>query len=92
MPTHDDPPPLTQEQAEAAFELVKLTLATVDPGAAKRAILQDPGVQCRGWSITLEETDLDFWPGWVGDQLLDHWPPGVFAEPVTHCHLGLYPA
>lgn len=81
---------LTRDQAEATFTLVKQWLATADPGFAKDAILQEPGVQCDGWCITLE-CDMDFWPGWVCDKIGEFgWPTGVFAEPVSHCHLGLY--
>lgn len=86
-------PPLPDAKAEAAFKIVKETLAKRDPGAADRAILQEPGVQCEGWSVTLEETHIDFWPGWVIDMVGDDLDiAGVFAEPVTHCHLGLYRA
>lgn len=81
---------LTREQAEAAFALVKEHLATADPSYASDAILQEPGIQCTGWAITLE-CDMESWPVWVNDKIGElGWPDGVFAEPVTHCHLGLY--
>lgn len=82
---------LTREQAEAAFILVRLALFEVDPYGSQRAVLQEPGVQCTGWAITLEETDIEFWPGWVSNKIGEFgWPDGVFAEPVTDYHLGLY--
>lgn len=87
----DETEQLTREKAEATFALVKEHLAKADPYAAEVVILQEPGVQCDGWSITLEETGIDFWPGWVSEKIGEFgWPEGVFAEPVTHCHLGLY--
>lgn len=86
------PAPLSRAKAEAAFTLVKETLDGADTYGTSRAVLQDPGVQCGGWSVTLEETGIDFWPGWVLDRIGDDLQAaGVFAEPVTHCHLGLYP-
>jgi hypothetical protein len=90
MTEHDDTPVLTKEQAEGAFAMIK---AQLDDEGAERAILQEPGVQCRGWCVTLEETSIEFWPGHITDTIGDHLSKaGVFAEPVTHCHLGLYPA
>jgi len=89
MPTYDGTPVLTKAQAERAFELIK---AQLDDDGRRRAILQEPGVQCSGWCVTLEETAIEFWPGHVTDMIGNALQKsGVFAEPVTHCHLGLYP-
>lgn len=89
-PTYGGTPVLTQDEANRAFALIK---AQLDDDGAQRAILQEPGVQCNGWCVTLEETGIEFWPGHVTDMIGDALRNlGVFAEPVTHCHLGLYPA
>lgn len=85
--------PLSKDTAEAVLTLAKALLSQRDPYAATRIILQEPGIQCRGWSLTLEETDIEFWPGWFAEEVRPILQAaGVFAEPVTHCHLGLYPA
>jgi hypothetical protein len=90
QPTYGGTPVLTKAQAQAAFAKIK---AQLDETGAERAILQEPGVQCNGWCVTLEETNIDFWPGHITDTIGDALQrSGVFAEPVTHCHLGLYPA
>ena len=94
MPTYDGKPVLTRTQAKDTLSKVKALLAERCPDSAERAILQDPGVQCTGWCITLEASEaFDFWPGYITDGIGDELRTvGVFIEPVTHCHLGLYPA
>lgn len=93
QPTYGGTPVLTKDKAEAVLVLAKAMLALRDPYAADKIILQEPGVQCRGWCLTLEETDIEFWPGWFAEEARSALKgAGVFAEPVTHCHLGLYPA
>ena len=45
------------------------------------------------WVLSLEGGGDDVpWPIQVCDDLRDKWPDGVFAEPVNHWCLGLYPA
>ena len=100
LPDPDDSyPVLSKDTAEAILTLAKSLLHTVDQWAASKIILQEPGVQCRGWCLTLEETNIEFWPGWLIEQTRSIEPErdplteaGVFAEAVSHCHLGLYPA
>lgn len=85
--------PLSRAKADSAFTMVKEALSKVDTYGASKAVLQGPGIQCDGWCVTLEETDIEFWPGWVLDRISDDLnASGVFAEPVTHCHLALYRA
>lgn len=86
--------PLTRQKAEDTLVKVRTLLAERCPDSAEQAILQDPGAQCSGWCITLEASEaFDFWPGYITDRIGDELQAvGVFAEPVTHCHLGLYPA
>lgn len=93
MPVYGGTPILTDSKAQQMFAMIKGELTKAIPDSAERALLQEPGVQCNGWCVTLETEALDFWPGWLLDRIGDDLrAAGVFAEPVSHCHLGLYPA
>jgi hypothetical protein len=86
----DEREQLTREQAEACVKIVQAWVGKVDPEAAALATLYEPGFQCGGWAVTLQEQGPEDWPMWVCDMVDDEWPKGVFAEPVSHWCLGLY--
>jgi hypothetical protein len=87
----EEAPQLTHSQAKAVLEMVRAWIATTDPYAAKEVRLYEPGFHTGGWSIALEGGPYE-WPMTVCESLRATCPVGVFAEPVNHWCLGLYPA
>jgi hypothetical protein len=80
---------LSKATAEHCLNLVTIWLAA--HGAEEAPKLYEPDFHCGGWAIALEGGPI----AWTLD-LTDSdgvtWPKGVFAEPVNHWCLGLYPA
>lgn len=54
--------------------------------------LQEPGEQCPGWAIVWEDGAPEDWAVRAFADGKTNAPAGVFAEPVNHLCIGLYPA
>jgi hypothetical protein len=89
--SYQDPDVLPQGKAEVVFEIVKGLLAAYDPTYAAEVRLFEPGFHAKGWTIGLE-CELDSWPYLLTGRTDIRWPADVYAEPVNHWCLGLYPA
>lgn len=82
-PTYDGRPVITEDQANACLTVVRTLLGTDE------ATLYPPGHEGPMWVISLEG-----WEDWtIRLAAIDGaFPDGVFAEPVNHWCLALYPA
>ena len=93
MPTYGGTPVLTPDQAEAAAHTVDQWFAIHGYEESEHPTMYKPGHEGPMWVLSLEGGGDDVpWPIQVCDDLRDKWPDGVFAEPVNHWCLGLYPA
>ena len=74
---------VTKRQAETTLRKVNRFLDEHGEGEAK---LYPPGFHANGWVIAYEGGS-DWWV----HHCLEFEPKGVFAEPINHWSIGLYP-